>query len=598
MLKRIITLSILLIITALVFHSGLCGEFVLDDEYSVHRNPVLALSNPIPFLGTGFLKSYLSGDSSIAPLVQLSYWLDLRLWGLNPWGFRLTNIFLHLLTVFFVYRLLRRLIFKDDFVKTVIATAFFTLNPVQISAVTYISGRPAIFVALFTILALSFYRSFEKSPSVFGKISVLLFVLLGLFTGKAGLIVPCVVLIMESIRGGNKLWALKSVVLALVAGFYFFASYSNKLISFPAGHYPDIVSTIILAPFVFVKYLSLVFAPISHSPFRTLTSVYTDRTLPILVGLLTSGAYIWLMVALWRKGRIKFVFSMLLIILGLLPTLFVFDGDIIPENALYLPSIGAAVLFAIILAKIGDAIRKKSPKLSPEIIIAVAILLYFANTAYLRNFRWTNEFLLAQSSIEDDGPTAPALTSISGMMFEMGEFDSTVIYANRAASIDPTDFDAWNCLALGYSGLGMNDAALWVLDTRFWTDRSFRYSERMLSTGKIYLNKGEISSARASFYKSTIREDFAPAYIELGKLVYDNGEYNLAIELLEKGTKLDPFNPKIYGLLALAYEANSDNVSAREAWHRYLELPGVKYGETVGEEDVPGILPTRKTKGD
>ncbi|HDR90774.1 MAG TPA: tetratricopeptide repeat protein, partial [candidate division Zixibacteria bacterium] len=106
------------------------------------------------------------------------------------------------------------------------------------------------------------------------------------------------------------------------------------------------------------------------------------------------------------------------------------------------------------------------------------------------------------------------------------------------------------------------------------------------------LNTGDTQLAAEIFRERAW--DYPPSQFELGKLLFDTGKYRESVEVLKIAEKKDPFNAKIYYILSEAFEATGDNHSAREAWRRYLELPGIKTAEFIGDEDAPGVIQRKK----
>jgi protein O-mannosyl-transferase len=112
----------------------------------------------------------LEGDWSLAwgrehggffrPLFILSYIVDARLWGARPTGYHLTNVLLHGLNSFLVYRLTLSLLRPQKLTDgggqgiALVAGLLFLLHPSHTEAVSWISGRADLLAALFCLAAL------------------------------------------------------------------------------------------------------------------------------------------------------------------------------------------------------------------------------------------------------------------------------------------------------------------------------------------------------------------------------------------------------------------------------------------------------------
>ena len=106
---------LLIVITFVVYFGSLKNGFVWDDFLVVVKNGFI---KSFKNLSRIFDKSYLtppsqirylevinigSGESSYRPVVTLTYFIDYFLYKLNPWGYHLTNLLLHILNVLLLY---------------------------------------------------------------------------------------------------------------------------------------------------------------------------------------------------------------------------------------------------------------------------------------------------------------------------------------------------------------------------------------------------------------------------------------------------------------------------------------------------------------
>ena len=119
---------------------------------------------------TGFTSTY------YRPISSLSFSIDYMIWKLNPFGYHLTDLILHILvsvSIFFFTRLLM----KGDQIIPWLAAIIFATHPALMSNVPVISRRQDIIAALFLLLSLSmFLKSFYQRGSK------KLFLLLSLFS--------------------------------------------------------------------------------------------------------------------------------------------------------------------------------------------------------------------------------------------------------------------------------------------------------------------------------------------------------------------------------------------------------------------------------
>src|SRR5215469_675534 len=105
------------------------------------------------------------------PLTWLSFSLDYALWGLNPFGYHLTNLLLHVTTALLLYALARRLLrlsisFTElgSIVGGGVAALFFAIHPLRVESVAWVTERRDVLSGFFSFASLLLYlRGVERN---------------------------------------------------------------------------------------------------------------------------------------------------------------------------------------------------------------------------------------------------------------------------------------------------------------------------------------------------------------------------------------------------------------------------------------------------
>jgi tetratricopeptide (TPR) repeat protein len=141
-------------LATLAFLPRAAGEFAWDDVYLVQNNPWLYRWAGLRTVFTMDLWGQATGRSSqlFHPIPVVSLWLQGCLHGANIIGFRIGNFLLHLLAIFLLHRLLRRLRFSQA--TAFLAAAVALLHPSVTEPVMWITGRHDTVGAVFLLLAL------------------------------------------------------------------------------------------------------------------------------------------------------------------------------------------------------------------------------------------------------------------------------------------------------------------------------------------------------------------------------------------------------------------------------------------------------------
>ena len=132
-----------------LWHAG----FVWDDDTMLTGNRLIHASDGLrQFWFTRNAQDYW-------PVTSTTLWIEWRLWGLNPLGYHLTNLALHLGEVFLLWAVLRRLRVPGAW----LAALLFSVHPVNVESVTWIAQRKNLMALLFALLTV---HGFLKSGVV------------------------------------------------------------------------------------------------------------------------------------------------------------------------------------------------------------------------------------------------------------------------------------------------------------------------------------------------------------------------------------------------------------------------------------------------
>lgn len=137
-----LALALLLVITACVYASSLYAPFVFDDDHFVYKNPSVTFHTPISL-------------TSARPVTLTTYRLNYLFGGVDPFGYHVVNLAIHLINGLLVFWLARLVIMDDT--AALFAAGLFLLHPIQSEAVIYISGRTELLAVMFGVSAMTAY---------------------------------------------------------------------------------------------------------------------------------------------------------------------------------------------------------------------------------------------------------------------------------------------------------------------------------------------------------------------------------------------------------------------------------------------------------
>lgn len=166
-----------------VFSAG----FIWDDDAYVTENSLLSAPD-------GLSRIWFSAhsQSQYFPLVFTTFRLEYALWGLNPVGYHIVNVCLHIVNALLAWALLKRLSLPGAW----LAAAIFALHPVQVETVAWITELKNTESALFYLLALFAWLHFCAGKGRWFYALALALHALALFAKTTACTLPAVLLLV------------------------------------------------------------------------------------------------------------------------------------------------------------------------------------------------------------------------------------------------------------------------------------------------------------------------------------------------------------------------------------------------------------------
>src|SRR5438132_2424157 len=151
----------LMLLTLAAYAPTFNGTFLWDDDEYITTNETLKSLSGLPriWLEPGATSQYY-------PLVFSTFWVEYRLWGLEPIGYHLVNTLLHGMNAILLWLMLRRLGVPGGW----FAAALFAVHPVHVESVAWIQERKNVLSGLFYFAAaLAYLRYVNLGDEVSGE---------------------------------------------------------------------------------------------------------------------------------------------------------------------------------------------------------------------------------------------------------------------------------------------------------------------------------------------------------------------------------------------------------------------------------------------
>ena len=123
--EHIVFFSTYVFIGLCLFYSSFQGQFIFDDYHYVKNNfliKTLSLHN-LKEIFSSFYKWH------FLPVTLISFAIDYKFFGLNPAGYHLTNLILHIFNCFLIHILVFHI--SKSFLITCLTSLFFLIHPIS-----------------------------------------------------------------------------------------------------------------------------------------------------------------------------------------------------------------------------------------------------------------------------------------------------------------------------------------------------------------------------------------------------------------------------------------------------------------------------------
>ncbi|MGH9424735.1 MAG: hypothetical protein ACRD2L_00270, partial [Terriglobia bacterium] len=236
-----------------------------DPEYIVNNPLIRSLS--LEKLNKIITEPYFA---NYAPLTLLSYALDYSLWKLNPAGYHLHNLLLHLGCVIALYFLLRQFALPRFVVFASIC--LFAIHPVNVETVSWASERKNLLATLFFFLSFHQYIQYRKQGTRLNFMLSVLCFLLSLLSKASTVVAPLVFLAYDYAYKERKLLELRLydklpfIILAEIHTFFsIHAAGAHRALN--SYHHGGSLLSAFASGHLFEEYLKLLLFPASLSGF-------------------------------------------------------------------------------------------------------------------------------------------------------------------------------------------------------------------------------------------------------------------------------------------------------------------------------------------
>ncbi|HZZ30333.1 MAG TPA: tetratricopeptide repeat protein [Pirellulales bacterium] len=578
------------------------GDFVLDDDLLLTHNSIIQSPN-------GLYRFWFSKQpADYWPVTNSTLWLEWRLWGMNPTGYHLTNLLLHMIDSLLVWLVLKRLGIPGAF----LAGLLFAVHPVNVESVAWIAQRKNVLALMFGLLSLLLWlaaeRKFASNTSTtnavqhavprgaFGRwygMSLGAFVLAMLSKGSVA-IFPIVLLLLTWWRHGR----VKLQDLLCSAPFFAVSAVLSWVdIWFQRQGSGEIIRDVNFwqrmcgAGAAVWFYLGKALLPIRLSFVYPAWNIQASNLLWWLPCLAAIAVTLILIRqrnsnrTLWARSSL---FAWVFFAISLLPVMGFTDvgfmrHSLVADHYQHIAIIALVALVAsavaFIFARVPTSLRWAVVTPTGVVVLALTFLarqqsaLYagpmflYEDTIQKNPASWLAHNNLGNALV-DAGRKSEALAEFErtvelnpdssiahnnlGMRFyDSGQLAEAIDHFQKAIRLQNNYADAYHNLAMSLDRLGQSEAAVAQLQLAIKYQPDF--AEAHYHLGAIYLNAGQLENAMIQLEQALkIKSDYFEARNDLGLVLSKSGVFPEAIQQYTLALRLKPDSPETHSNLGNA----------------------------------------------
>ena len=564
---------LLVLAVFLVYQPVWYAGFIWDDDEHITGNPCIV--GPL-----GLTDIWTTRAGQFFPLAMTTFWLEHALWGLTPLPYHLVNVLQHAACGVVLWLVLQALRVPGAW----LGAAIWTLHPLQVESVAWISELKNTQSCLFYLLTILFFLrwlgSGENRKHYDGNYGLtLLFAALAMTSKSSTLVLPVVLLLAawwveRRWQSRNLVLLVPIVLMSIIAAAITMWPLPADVAGIPDPHWarplPERVAT---AGDIIWFYLGKLVWPhplLTVYPRWDIDAGRWTSWLPLLAALIG-------LVILWvqRESRFRacfFAFAYFLVVLS--PFLGVLDQpfwrySFVEDHLQYLAGIGPLALAAAGLVWCAGVALPGRVWL--QMGLAAGLVLVLGLMSWQRTWAYQDDESLWPDTLARNPDCWVGHASLGVALFQKKKVDEAIVQFKKALDIYPNFADAHNDLGVTLLQKGQVDAA--IAEYKKVLDIDPNRAETHKNLGNALQQKGEVDEAMVEWQKTlVINPDDAEALSNLGDALLQKGRFDQAIIQLRKALAINPDDAGSHNNLGVALFQNKQLDAALAQFQEALRL--------------------------
>jgi len=527
-------IGICLGLTLLAFISVFGHDFVnWDDDFNLANNKNTALlnwDNIVNIFSDPVIGNY-------NPLPILTFAIERSIVGLDPTLYHINNLILHLICVFFIYRIFRSLDLSS--LASGVGAILFGIHPMRVESVSWVTERKDVLFGVFFLSALWFYIQYVKTgyTKKYFYAAMGLFVF-ALFSKIQAVSLPLTMLLVDyyyrrplKINLVLEKWAffLLSLIIGLV-GVYFLRQQG----SMEDDTNYSLVQRLMIGGFTLGVYLVKFIFPYKMSPLYPY-----PHTLPpeIYAGPFVAIAIFAFIYIAYKKDWRPYLFGFLFFLFNVMFLLQVVGAGqgYLADRFTYIPYAG----LMFIVAYAGQRLFEKNPVLGKRLAYGfLAVVALFMFLTFKQNQIWRNSDTLWSHVLKYHTNTSLPFRNRANYRRDQGRIEEALADYNAAIKLKP-DGALYNSRAKLYFNLEKYQEALDDYNRAIAADNTA--GEYYINRGAVYALTGNLEPALNDFNKGlSLTPEHANGYKNRSLVYQAMQRWNEALKDVETYLAMHP----------------------------------------------------------
>lgn len=546
--KKILQLSLLVFFCLIIYVPSLQNGFIWDDDTNLYKNPWIQKTE-------GLRDIWLTNKMyQYYPIHFTTFWLEHKLWGLNPFGYHTINLILHILNALLFFWIATKFFPKIAFISTLL----FAIHPVQVETVAWITERKNLLSLFFFLLAILAYLRFDRTRRIRDYLFTVGMFVCALLSKPIAVCFISIPVLYKWWRDGKVTWReIRISIVFLVLGLLL-AVYTLYLEFYHVGARGSVFDLtfserFILSGRIIVFYLYRIISPFNFMFFYPRwiinTKIWWQWMFPFAV-MLVLGALVIYRKKIGRGILALFVFYIISIfpVLGFI-NVYGMRFSFVADHFSYLSTPALLLLLCASITFFLDKLNNKFQLLyfvSYIILkrtIFIFIVLYLCSESLILTRNYRNEITLWSNLIRENPSSWAAYSNLAAEYSDIGKNEEAIVLCEKAIELDPTIHYTYYTLGNAYNKIGKKKDAIEAYKKAIQIFPG--YLEAVNNLASVYVDLGELNEAIELWEKGVqLSPSFSIAHFNLATFYYQQGKYDLAVkhcdEVIRLGYDVDP----------------------------------------------------------